>query len=492
LLIGNGNLAFAAETEANIVAEGFVKTDLTSNITIAEKNVKVTYNLGEVEADQIQYNHNSGIVEATGNVILTSKTGIVLKARKVIYDLNSTEAQASGGIQLTSQNGLRLTAAQLDYNANNGLVKASGEVKVDGIHGAYETETLEYNLNDGTGSSGAISMTLKANRDIKIKADSMTLKNGKYQFRRPRITRCQEVNPEYQYVAKEAIYDGRYMRLNSIILYIKGVPAFYLISLNLDMTNLFFPHIELNYDHDNGLSIQYEYSDHLSDNLRWNFTGLYRSKTYSTLIWGLRGSKDNLSNSVNLYYNTEGHNTDGMDYISNYGINDCVTYNYALFVATLDGAKDFSEANGSELGFTFTRKYFESPVGKLQFGILGRRVSKEDGAGTEYGGIYGGYRLDYNPHPYFTLSLLSLYSLEGEKDYRDFMSDFKLGFNWMYNSVIPLYKSYSLGLNGTYNSDEELWIHQIYQINYQTDCLNLRYGWDNASQSVVFGFNIRF
>ncbi len=490
LFVINGNSAFAAVTEANIVAEGFVKTDLASSTTTAEKNVKVTYDLGEIEADQIQYNHNSGLVDATGNVKLTSQTGIVLQTERLVYDLNTGEAQATGGVQMKSPDGFSMTARQLNYYNKQGLVKALGGVKVTSIDGTFETETLDYDLNNGTGSSGTVSMIMNTkSRDVLVHADSMILEGALYHFKNLKVTRCERVHPEYQFVAKKGVYDGRYLTLNSIFLQLEGVPVFYLPSKILDMTNLWFPNIQLGYSHDDGLMVSYRHSASINKNLDWQMNTLYRSKDYSTLQLGLDAKKDEISNYIGIYFDIA--NAAVTDSKGN-GIQDIITYNKPLLVTTIDGSTSFSaNDNATELGFSITRKYWKSPLGRWQFGILSRKVSNDNG-GTEYGGTYGGYRLDYNPHPYFTLSLLRLYTLEGGDNWGDYMDNFKIGSNWMYSGEIPLRQPYSLGFSGTYNSTESLWIHQIYQINYRTDCLNLTLGWDEAEHTPVIGFNIRF
>jgi lipopolysaccharide export system protein LptA len=487
---GNDRFVFAAETEANIVAEGFVKTDLASGTTIAEKNVKVTYNLGAIEADQIRYNQKSGLVEASGNVKLTSQTGIVLRAERLVYDLNTGEAQVTGGVGVKSPDGLSMTARQVNYNNKSGLAKAFGEVKVNNGNETLETETLDYDLKNGTGSSGAVSMILHTqSRDALVHADSMTLDGALYHFKNLKVTRCDRTHPEYQFVAKEGVYDGRYMELKSIFIYIKGVPVFYLPFKTLDMTNLWFPDIQLGYSHDDGLAVGYRYSAPINQNLDWRFGLLYRTNDYSTLKLGLNAKKDNISNYAGVYFDTP---YSGVTDSEGAGIQDTITYNQPLFVTNIDGSKSFSaNDDASELGFSITRKYWKSPLGRWQLGVLSRKVSNDDD-GTEYGGTYGGYRLDYNPHPYLTLSLLRLYTLEGGDNWGDYMDDFKIGSNLMYSGEIPLRKFYSLGYSGTYSSTESLWIHQIYQINYRTDCLSLALGWDEAEHATVTKFMIRF
>jgi hypothetical protein len=477
---------FAAAEQAVIEAEGYLKTDLDSNTTIAEKSVKLTSDKGQIEADKLTYNGNSGIVNASGKVKLTSPTGIILQAEQLVYNINTKEAQFSGGVQMTVNDGLTITAAQLDYHGAQGLIRAIGGVKIVSSHGTYETETLDYNLNDATGSSGPIRTTINAtDRNFIITGDAMETTNDITKITSVRITRCQMPHPETLIVAKEAKYDGQYLYLKSVVAYIKGIPVFYYPLMTLDVNNLKFPNIEPGYNQDDGLYIKYHDSVALSKNIDWHFSGELRTHDYSSLVSGITVKNGNISDYAGFYYYTES---------AGYGVEERLTYDRPLVTTTIDGSKSFSSNNAYQLGLSITRKYWESPLGKWQFGVLGRKVYELEGSDVEYGGTYDGYRLDYTPHPYVTLSLLRLYSCKQE-DYGygdDFMDEFKIGSNLMYNVGIPLRKAYSLSLNGTYNVDQSLWIHQIYQINHQTDCIFITFGWDEAEKSTTFSGHIKF
>jgi Organic solvent tolerance protein OstA len=487
LLFGPGTrIAFAANGQAVIEADEYVKTDLNSKTTVAKKNVRVTNDKGKIEADQLTYDSDSGIVIASGGVKLTTQDGTMIQSAQLEYNMKTLEAAFSGGVILTTNGAVKMTAQQMNYNGNSGLAAASGDVKMTTGHGIYQTEAIQYNLNTATGSSGPVSMIIDAKpRNFKIMGDSLEISNGIDTIIKPRITRCQETNSEYQFRSKEATYDGRYLHLINTILYIKGIPVLPLWTVTLDMTNLNFPEIEPGYDPTYGFYFKYHDSGHLSERIRWSDDLYYRSKYYSTASFGLTASKDRISNYTGMFYTTQ------YDTIAEgYGFEDRITYNLPLLISSIDGSMSFSDNDSTQLGFSVTRKYFESPLGRWQLGILGRKVTEVDINGEEYGGTYGGYRLDYNPHPNFSLSLLRIYSIEGE-DYRDFMQDFKIGSNWMYNGVVPLKKPWSFGVNGTYNSDQSLWIYQRYEIYYQTDCFNLAYGWDNATKSNIFTIQVR-
>lgn len=479
-LVAN-NQAIAASDQPALGADDYSKIDLGLNNTPVKEKVNLKIENGQVEAEQIIYNNKSGIVNATGQVKITNDDGIIIRAEQLVYDFNIQDAQLSGGVELT-QKDQTITAKELHYQGKNGLVTASGGVKMFTGQATYQTETIRYNLQTKTGFLGRITATISAvDRNYSIVGDSMETIDGITSVKNAKLTRCEKHHPEYFYLAKRMTYDGQYLRLKHIILYVKGIPLFYFPYLSLNVNNKNLPRIEPRYDPDDGLSVRYDYSVPFGKNIDWRFQGELQTHDYSNLAFGITGSKGNFSNYAGTYYNFEGY----------LGVRDQLTHETPLLRTVIDGYRDFSNAEGNELGFSVTRKYWPTPAGRWQFGIQGRRVSKLDGSGAEYGGIYSGYRLDYNPYPNWTLSLLRLYSVE-DKNYGDFMSDFKIGSNWIYDGGIPITQLYSFGLTGTYNSDQSLWIHRIYEIRRETDCIRWDFGWDDAVDSWVSKFKIKF
>ena len=106
---------------------------------------------------------------------------------------------------------------------------------------------------------------------------------------------------------------------------------------------------------------------------------------------------------------------------------------------------------------------------------LARKALKYDTGANEYGGIYGGYQLDYRPVNNLTLSILELNSfwdVNGSPDYRDF--NVNLGRSFLYNYTLPIGK-FSINSSGTYNLTNQKWVAHVESINYNTCCWSL--GW---------------
>lgn len=479
-----------------IEADDYVTTDINSNITTAKKNVKLNSEKGQIEADQLTYDEKAGLANASGGVKLTTKDGVIIQADQLIYDFNIEVAKVSGKVSLTAKDGVIITAEQLDYNGISGLVTASSGVKLTTKTAVYQTETVNYNLKDSQGSFGSLTGTINAkDRNYLVSGEKLETANGITKITNTQVTRCEKPNPDYVFVAKETIFDGQYLHLKNVFLYIERIPVFYYPSLTLDVNNKNLPSINLGQNSNDGTYIKYEFSTPLYGVIDWHFKGeLAQSDDYSDLGFGFTINNGNTKNYAGTYYN----------YLKGFwGIEDQFSIDTPSMLTTIDGTKDFSTNEKSQLGFSVTRKYWDSPLGKWQFGILGRRIYEyeldngqvkldKNKDKMEYGGIYGGYRLDYNPHPNITLSLLHLESFAGS-DYGDLLTDFKIGSNWIYNFTVPLSTLYSIGINGNYNSDSDPhWIHQIYQINRETCCFKVSIGWDFAPQSLIFNGTVKF
>jgi hypothetical protein len=139
-----------------------------------------------------------------------------------------------------------------------------------------------------------------------------------------------------------------------------------------------------------------------------------------------------------------------------------------------------------------TYKTWATPIGNWQLGLLGRQVTALDSGGVEYGGTYWGTRLNYTLGTRFSLSYLRLDSLDVTAGgYRDFLEDYWIGDNVLYNWQVPLGSVFSLGLEGAYNRSVEEWIHRIYRITYESCCFKNSIGWDDTERNWLFSFQLK-
>jgi lipopolysaccharide export system protein LptA len=494
----SGKVALAVIKQVDIEAEGNVDFNINTKITVANKNVKLTSENGLIEADRVTYDGNTGLANATGGIKLT-KNEVVIVADRLDYDNNLDLAKFYSNVKLTSKNGVIIEAAELSYDGNSGLVVASGGVKITQGQSIYQTDAINYNLNDQKGTSSSVKMQVDGvGRPYKVTGNGTEITKDSTTISNATITRCIEPHPEYVIKATTVTYSGQYIKLRNAVLYVEGVPIFYYPVLSLRVDGKFMPGLQLSFNPTDGFLLSYNYATPIENGQNWTVSGLLKTKTTSatpspeitanpsTIGIGYGSYVGNLSNHLNLSGNVYSD-------ASSFSIADTMTYNMPLFYLVVDGSRELSSTESTQYGFSLTRKYWNSPIGNWQFGILARDVSVLAGS-TRYSGIYGGYRLDYNPNPYMTFSLLQLQSLAGENYQGYFLSDYQIGSNWFYNMSTPIMgKYYSLNVHGTYNSDlTQPWIHRIYNVTRETDCIAISLGWDDVPKSLVFNLGLHF
>ncbi|MGE5581445.1 MAG: LptA/OstA family protein [Bacillota bacterium] len=476
----------AAAGQVEIEADEKINYDISTDVTVAHKNVKVTQEKGIIVADEVTYNGKAGLIEAVGKVKLTTNgdNTVIIEADKLLYDLNTMVGNFSGQVELTSKEAV-ITADQLVYNGKTENVTASGNVKIKQKQAIYRSETIEYNLRDEKGVSGPISGVV---RDYKLNGKNAQLDKDETKLNKATFTRCPKPHPDYTVTATRIKYDGKWINLRNAVLFIKGIPAFYFPVLSFPVDGSAFPTFDLGYSNDDGAILKFSYITPVTDGHNWIFTGDLREKDTngSNIGAGYGLYKGNFSNTSYINYNFNKTNTDNY-----WSFSDTFSYDRPLFVLTVDGSHEFNGWEKTQYGFTFTRKYWDSPLGRWQLGVLARKVSALDGSGDEYGGVYGGYRLDYNPNRYMTFSLLRLESLTGD-DYRDFLDDYRLGSNWLYSVGIPLNNTYSFNLDGTYNSDQTLWIKRVYGITRETCCFKVSASYDDIPRTWSYSISLKF
>jgi len=407
-------------------------------------------------------------------------------AGNVDYDMETNFATASKDVILTKGD-ITIECRKLIYNGKTGDVQASGNVKISTGKSVYQTETLNYNLNQETGDLPEFKGKIKGeSRDYFFTGTEGTLAGKSGTISKATMTRCPKSKPDYVLRAKRIDYNGERIYLRRVVLKVKGIPLFYFPRLSFKTDNNDLPDVKLDYDHDDGLQLDIDYTGPVQNNRSWHFKGELSTKASKLIGFGVKNYfGDHLTNRTNLSFDSDGF----------WVIDDQFNYDTRLFNLNLDGIKEFSDDEETQLGIRLTRKYWKTFIGRWQFGVLARDLYALDSSNQEYGGTYWGHQLDYNPIKYVVLSYLRLDSDETNEDYGDFLEDedFKLGDNYLYNISIPLTEKYSLGLDGTYNADfDGYWVCRFYRIKYENCCFRLSAGWDDVDKSWEFKTKIKF
>ncbi len=455
--------AWAAQSGVDIEAAGEVDFDLLTNITTASDKVKMVSDDLVMTCDTLVYNGETGIAKAERNVRL-------VKSETVI------------------------TADNLVYNNTTGLVEASGKVTLSSKQGVFQTEHISYNVKTTAGQLGEFSSKIPGqDRDFLVTGKGATTSETVTEVNGASLTRCPFPKPEYQFSAKRIQIDEKTIRLEQVVLRLKGVPVFYFPKLSLNRDNKQLPRFDLGYDGDDGMKFDYDYTNRRSDSFDWRFHGKLTSQGDSKVGFGFGTHWGDLSNQTDIEYNFDGYAI----------LNDTLKVNSKNYALVIDGSRDFSDSTTDKIGFELTRKYWESPIGSWQLGVLGRYITTTDG-GTEYTGTYGGYKLEYRPIDNLTLGLVQLDNLNGNRQDWDYLEknylredyQYALGSNLIYNYRIPINKRLFATVDGVYNfnrsSHPNDWIRQAYTLTSETCCFSTSLGWDAAENSIEFRWRIMF
>lgn len=402
----------------------------------------------------------------------------------VDYNIETNSTNASKDVILTKGD-LIIECQELTYDGITGDVTASGNVKLTTSTYIYQTETLNYNLKLKTADLAEFKGKVKISSDeYHFTGKEGTLENTTGTIFQAVMTRCPKPKPDYVLTAKQINYDDERVYLRRVVLKIKGIPVFYFPSLSFKTNNNDLPDVRLNYDNEEGVQVDFDYAGPVENSRSWHYKGELTTKGSNRVGVGVKHYlSDRLSNRINLAY----------DFDDYWVLDDQIYFGARFFSLNLDGTKEFSDREETQLGIRLSGNYWETPVGGFRVGVLARDVYAFDSTGHKYGGTYWGSQLNYKPSKYMLLSYLRLDSDETNEDFRDFLEDYKLGNNYLYELSIPMTKKYSIGLEGTYNPDvENDWVRRLYMVKYENCCFRLSVGWNDLSESLEMNARIKF
>lgn len=429
----------------------------------------------------VDYDFDSNLTTATEGVVMTGED-LVVEADSLIYDGDLEVAEATGRVRMT-RGKMTLTAAKLTFNNHTGWLEATGGVRVVSEREEYRTETIRYNLKDSSGQLGQFTGTVAGvDRDYRIAGGQASLSGETMEVKDAGLTRCPKPNPDYWFSAKQIRLSGEEIHLERVVLKLKGVPVFYYPRLTLKQGKR-LPRFDLGYNKDDGMRFNYEYTSPVNSHQDWRFRGELNSREPSKIAMGLGNNWDHFNNAFDIEYNSDGFLTMVHEFEAD----------YPLLKFRLDGRADLASEAEREARATLTRKYWETPIGNWQAGLTAGYLYQHTGSGIDEG-VFGGYRLDYNPSRFWTLSYLQLYDLHGgdwNQLQEEFLDDYKLGGNLLYDINLPLNDQLRFMVSGTYNFDRSDWIRQVYGFVSDGCCFKTTLGWDVAEDSLELAFQIK-
>ena len=324
----------------------FAQTSSPENESGLPKTVKLDNQDMTLEAEQINYSGENGLIEATGTTVVTAK-----------------------------KSAIRMETAELTYNSGNGVIKVPGMVKITTDQGVFYINSFEYNLKTEIGSGGSVKGTaMDGGRVDSITGKSTALNKQEETVVGAKFTRCSLPNPHYYIRASRMSIKNKKVHVSNMVLYIKGIPVFYLpfFSYRIHENKQELPDVQLTYDGHLGVIVQANSVAPINDNIDFH-TNIHIETTGTSNVDVGVGTKiiDNLYNHV---YLSQSNVYPSPDVVSK--VLDNVTYNTSDFLYSCDLLQSFHATDERQLGLAVTKKFWQGWGGDWQFGVSGKESFK--------------------------------------------------------------------------------------------------------------------
>ncbi|HYH02334.1 MAG TPA: LptA/OstA family protein, partial [Bacillota bacterium] len=388
-----------------------------SNITI-ETSGNQTYDL------------EKNVVTVPDHAVITLDD-VIIEADSLIYYGNQNLAVATGNVHLTKK-GIKLTAAKLTYRDNTGLVEATGNARLVALKETYTSETIRYNLKNATGEVGKFQGVVNnGGKDYYLTGETAFIDEAGTAITPAGLTRCpRPEHPDYIFNSKKMYIKGNDITLERVVVRVLSVPVLYLPKLTLkqgeeaprfnmnsnqgDEPDLSSPDSPLKSSSEsNGPSKEGSVKENVAQDSSKpanqatdtqpkqvqdvRSSWVYRIEANTTrpakLALGRGYQWGRYSNRFEVELNSEGF----FSLVDEYGIG-WKKYHFAI-----DAKTDLVSDPERELGVTFTRKTWDTGLGKLKMSLFSRFLYTET-EGQNYQGVYGGLRFDYQPHDLVSFS----------------------------------------------------------------------------------------
>jgi hypothetical protein len=436
--------------------------DIESNTVTTKERTKMVIDNVTIEADSLTYYGNDNLTLADGNVRLT-------------------------------QNMVTLTANGLSFQDQTGLVTATGDARLESATEKYVSPIINYNLNTMMGDTGQLRGVVNSSgKNYYLTGGKAQIDHGVTEITPAGLTRCpRTVHKCYIFSSRKMRLKGNDVYLEKVVIKILGIPVFYLPRLHLRQ-NSEAPSISMtaNEGDEPDLSNPHGGSDYYSDKIRSNFI-------YKIAVNTNRPSKVAVGRGYKwrrYFFNSKVQiNSDGCFSL----VDDC-GFKWKKFYLTLDTRIDLNSEPERELGLTLNRQTWDTGFGLLKLGLSTRFLSSE-ADGEDYQGVYGAFRLDYQPFSFFSCTYYYLTGWSGSRrDWTKLEADYMepynylLGGNFIYNATFPLNPYYRIINKGSYNFKESSWTSLSLGLDREVCCIKAGFGWDFAKEQVELRFKLNY
>jgi lipopolysaccharide assembly outer membrane protein LptD (OstA) len=458
-------------------------------ITLGADQTKIRNITIETAGDQL-YDINSNTVTTKAHTKMVIND-VTIEADGLTYYGNDNLTLAEGNVRLT-QNKVTLTARSLAYQDQIGLVTATGDAQLKSETEKYASPLIRYNLNTLTGDTSRVQgVVTTGGRNYYLSGEQSQIDHGTTEIHPAGLTRCPNPGHKcYLFSSKKMRIKGYDVYLEKVTIKVLGVPVFYLPHLRLKQNDQ-APSFDMTANEGDGPDLSGPGGGKTNDSeLRshWIYKIAVNTTRPSQLVVGrgYRLSRYFLNSKIAL-------NSGGFFSL----VDDCGVY-WDKYYLTLDAKADLIAKPERELGLTLNRQTWDTGYGLLKLGLSTRLLYTKDDS-QDYQGVYGAFRLDYQPFSllsctYFYLTDLSGTRPDWDKLEEDFMvlNNYRLGSNFMYNATIPLNPYYRIINKGSYNFDDSSWTTQSLGLDREVCCIKTGFSWDFAKEQLELRFKLSY
>lgn len=403
----------------------------------------------------------------SGQVWATSGEEVEIEADVLEYDPATGIMNAFGNVKLR-QDEITITTSQLFYCREDGMVRTNETVHFQSSTLDLTGEGLWYSLSTREGEIKEVKGQGKevyfSGRAGIISPDDFTVRDGSY-------TTCELANPCFNISARKVRIDEEYVKIGFGWLELKGLKVLPLPPLRLP-TDMDWPDLEAGYTNERGLFVGVTTEQPVSERVRYSYGGSIGTKKWLSLDAGLTWQAGKVS------INTTG----------SYRINGAHIFNTIWRYTDTWGelSASFYQEWGSEaenIGLLqVTHPFSAKTSGSLFYQI------------EEWGGIKThGARISGRWIPGFTIGLGMVHGAGN-------LEEARLGWHpetsisWSGN----LAKTWSLSANATYlwgkgmKATEGVWLSQWISLTKDLHCLAISLNYDFIEEDYGLAFRIKW
>lgn len=400
----------------------------------------------EIQADLLEYDTETGLVKASGNVRLF-RGELEIKAGELVYDEKNQLVEACGGVKFNSPS-LHLTGEKIRYS----LLKKEGEI----------TEVKGY--QDDVFFSGSAG---------KVSGEEIVMEKAK-------LSRCELTTPCISIAANKLVISEKTATINGGWLAVKDLsflplPPSKFSTEEKDYEN--WPEIETGLDQDRGLYLAGKINRRLRDDLSLQFGAGLGTNSWAMLETGLRWRAFNVG---------------GLFFDAGYSRN--LLKDNEVFRSTLGLSRNWGTVFAEyerEWNGTLSETTLVKTILPLSAGLTGEAFYQIDAESSLYRedrkGVTYGIRLRKKIIPGIFAGIGLIHGAGVLSGFRGWSPE------TTFSGRFPLFPTWDISVNGSYQwgDGNGRWLTQKLEVSKDLHCFEAKLGYDWLANQISFKVGIK-